>query len=197
MPGIDVAKSIVEKYQPKKSGASSPVENIAEPACSGSGVSRFLHCSNGYFSGIVCVYCICPRLAANCSLQRHGKAYCTVDSTEAVESFLLRHFSELFDSGRTTCTAAPLSAYNGIINQLNLENAVDIDQDKIDDAALALMYLTLHDNCRAWKQIDWKVTNRLHEKGLIADPVGKAKSVIFTAEGLKKSEQLFNKLFSK
>jgi len=74
---------------------------------------------------------------------------------------------------------------------------MDIDKDKIDDAALALMYLTLHDQFRAWKQIDWEVTNRLHEKGLICDPVGKTKSVVLTDEGLKKSEELFNTLFVK
>lgn len=74
---------------------------------------------------------------------------------------------------------------------------MELDEDKIDEAALALMYLTLHDHCRAWKQIDWEVTNRLHEKGLICDPVGKAKSVVLTDEGLKKSEALFHKLFVK
>lgn len=74
---------------------------------------------------------------------------------------------------------------------------MDIDENKIDDAALALMYLTLHDHFRAWKQIDWEVTNRLHEKGLICDPIGKAKSVVFTEEGLKKSEELFKTLFVK
>lgn len=41
------------------------------------------------------------------------------------------------------------------------------------------------------------MTNRLHEKGLICDPVGKTKSVVLTDEGLKKSEELFHKLFSK
>ncbi|WP_133471306.1 DUF6429 family protein [Paraglaciecola marina] len=74
---------------------------------------------------------------------------------------------------------------------------MNIDKDKIDDAALALMYLTLHDHFRAWKQIDWEVTNRLHEKGLICDPVGKTKSIVLTDEGLKKSEELFNTLFVK
>ncbi|NRA53042.1 MAG: hypothetical protein HRU23_02755 [Gammaproteobacteria bacterium] len=74
---------------------------------------------------------------------------------------------------------------------------MEIDEDKIDEAALALMYMTLHDKCRAWKQIDWEITNRLYEKGLICDPVGKTKSVIFTDDGLKKSEELFAKLFSK
>lgn len=74
---------------------------------------------------------------------------------------------------------------------------MDIDEDKIDEAALALMYLTLHDETRAWKQIDWDVTDRLYQKGLICDPVGKIKSIVFTEDGLRKSEELFTKLFSK
>ena len=74
---------------------------------------------------------------------------------------------------------------------------MQIDTDKIDDAALALMYLTLHDNCRAWKQIDWDITNRLHDKGLIDNPIGKAKSVGLTEEGLKQAELLFEKLLTK
>jgi hypothetical protein len=72
-----------------------------------------------------------------------------------------------------------------------------IDEDKIDEAALALFYLTIHDECRAWKQFDWQVTNRLFEKGLICNPVGKSKSVVLTDEGMKKSETLFKKLFTK
>ena len=74
---------------------------------------------------------------------------------------------------------------------------MDIDEDKIDEAALALLYLTLHEQRRAWKQLDWNVTNRLHEKGFILDPISKTKSVVLTDEGLKKSEQLFKALFSK
>jgi len=74
---------------------------------------------------------------------------------------------------------------------------MDIDEDKIAEAALALMYLTFHARYRAWKQIDWEVTNRLHEKGFICDPVGKEKSVVLTDEGLIISEKLFNKLFTK
>lgn len=31
---------------------------------------------------------------------------------------------------------------------------MDVDEDKIDKAALALVYLALHDHCLAWKQID-------------------------------------------
>lgn len=74
---------------------------------------------------------------------------------------------------------------------------MDLDEDKIDEAALALLYLTLHDRFRAWKQIDWEVMDRLYEKGFILDPVGKAKSVILTDEGLQKAETLFNTLFKK
>jgi hypothetical protein len=40
-----------------------------------------------------------------------------------------------------------------------------INKDKIDDAALALLYITLHDGYRAWKGVDWGVLGRLHEKG--------------------------------
>ena len=39
--------------------------------------------------------------------------------------------------------------------------------------------------------------NRLHEKGMISDPVGKAKSVIFTEEGQNRSEALFEEMFTK
>ena len=42
-----------------------------------------------------------------------------------------------------------------------------LDTDKIDDAVLALLYLTLHDHWRAWKGFDWDALDRLYEKGLI------------------------------
>jgi hypothetical protein len=61
---------------------------------------------------------------------------------------------------------------------------------------LALLWLTLHDRYRAWKGFDWDVLNRLHERGFIDDPVNKTKSVIFTEEGLRESERLFNQLNS-
>jgi hypothetical protein len=74
---------------------------------------------------------------------------------------------------------------------------MDIDTDKIDEAVLGLLYLTLHDGYRAWKGHDWDALGRLHQKGMIGDPVGKAKSVVFTEEGLAESERLFSKLFGK
>jgi hypothetical protein len=72
-----------------------------------------------------------------------------------------------------------------------------IDQQKIDEAVLALLYLTLHDECRAWKSFDWNAMNRLHEKGFICDPASKAKSVVLTGEGLAEAERLFKTLFVK
>jgi Domain of unknown function (DUF6429) len=72
---------------------------------------------------------------------------------------------------------------------------VDIDRDRIDEAILALLFLGRHDRVRAWKSFDWDAMERLHTKGLISDPVGKAKSVVFTDEGLRQSEALFRKLF--
>jgi len=76
-------------------------------------------------------------------------------------------------------------------------DVVEIDTDKIDEAVLALLYLTLHDRFRAWKGFDWDALDRLYRKGLICDPVGKAKSVVLTDEGLAESERLFRELFAK
>jgi len=73
---------------------------------------------------------------------------------------------------------------------------MNINEDSVDDAVLALLWLTLHDGHRAWKGYDWDVLGRLHEKGLIQDPVGKAKSVVLTNDGLRRSEELFKALFT-
>ena len=54
----------------------------------------------------------------------------------------------------------------------------DFDTDKIDEAVLALMFLTLHDEdrlfgmVRAWKSFDWDALDRLHAQDMILDPVG-------------------------
>lgn len=72
-----------------------------------------------------------------------------------------------------------------------------IDRDKIDDAVLALLYLTLHDGYRAWKEFDWNTMNRLHEKGMIEQSRGKTKSVGLTEEGLRRSKELFETMFGK
>jgi len=71
-----------------------------------------------------------------------------------------------------------------------------LDDDKIDRAVLALLYLGLHDGARAWKGFDWDALNRLHEQGFISNPRGKAKSVVFTEEGLVEARRLLKELFS-
>jgi hypothetical protein len=72
---------------------------------------------------------------------------------------------------------------------------MNLDQDKIDNAVLALLLLGLHDGVRTWKGFDWETMNRLHEKGFISNPLGKAKSVVFTEEGLAQSQKLAEELF--
>lgn len=72
-----------------------------------------------------------------------------------------------------------------------------LDEQKIDESVLALLYLTLHDGCRAWKSFEWQAMTRLHEKGLIENPVNKAKSVVLTEKGLTEAERLFQELFVK
>jgi hypothetical protein len=72
-----------------------------------------------------------------------------------------------------------------------------LDTDKVDEAVLALLFLTLHDDVRAWKGFDWDALHRLHEKGMIGDPVNKAKSVVFTEEGLKRAEEHFEAMFTR
>lgn len=73
---------------------------------------------------------------------------------------------------------------------------MEMDTDRIDDAVLALLLLGLHDGCRVWKGFDWEAMNRLHGKGLISDPIGKAKSVVLSEEGQRRAERLFEELFA-
>lgn len=73
----------------------------------------------------------------------------------------------------------------------------ELDEDCIDDAILALMSLTLHGGCRAWKGFDWDALERLHRKGLILNPVGRAKSVVLTDKGLERSRALLAELFGR
>lgn len=74
---------------------------------------------------------------------------------------------------------------------------MNIDTDKIDDAILALLQLTLHDGYRAWKGHDWDALDRLYKKGLIDNPANKAKSVVLTDEGLQRSQELFDAMFTR
>lgn len=78
---------------------------------------------------------------------------------------------------------------------------IEYDEEKIDEATLALMHLVKHRQMkngplRAWKGFDFDVLDRLHEKGFIGNPKSKAKSVVLTEEGVEKSRELFEKMFS-
>ena len=71
-----------------------------------------------------------------------------------------------------------------------------IDQQKVEDAVLAVLWLTLHEECLAWKTIDWGTMDRLHQKGYISNPAHRAKSVVLTEEGLSKAARLAEKMFT-
>ena len=78
---------------------------------------------------------------------------------------------------------------------------MDYDKDKVDEIALAMLYLThfkdmKNNTYKAWKGLDWDVLDRLYEKGYIYDPKNKNKSVIFTDEGFALGEQLSQKHFA-
>jgi hypothetical protein len=72
---------------------------------------------------------------------------------------------------------------------------MNIDTSAIDNAILALLQLGLHDGDRSWKGYDWDALQRLHARGLIENPVSKAKSLVLTEEGLSESARLFNEHF--
>ena len=65
-----------------------------------------------------------------------------------------------------------------------------------DDAVLAVLFLGLHDKCRAWKGFERDALGSLHGKGKISDPVGKARSIALTEEGLQRLQRRFHELFA-
>ena len=74
---------------------------------------------------------------------------------------------------------------------------MEFDERKIDEAVLALLYLTLHDGNRAWKTIDFATLDRLQEQGFLSGTATRAKSVVFTEKGLRAADQLAAKQFAK
>lgn len=74
----------------------------------------------------------------------------------------------------------------------------DLNQDKLSEAALAILGLSAfqdHQTVRAWKGMDWDLLDVLYQKGWIADPKGKAKSVVFTDEGARLAQDLLARHF--
>jgi hypothetical protein len=72
------------------------------------------------------------------------------------------------------------------------------DEKKIEMAVLALLYYGSFErpgNRSAWKTYDWAITERLLEQGLIDDPRGPSKSLIFTPEGEARAKPALEALF--
>ena len=73
----------------------------------------------------------------------------------------------------------------------------DLDTDRLAEAALAILSLTLHEGGRVWKGLDWELMGLLHDKGWIVDPVSKAKSVVLTEEGEKLAQEFLRTHFGR
>jgi len=76
---------------------------------------------------------------------------------------------------------------------------MDVDAQRLEEAVLALLHLNTFDEKsgkRAWKVLPWTVMDQLHEKGYISDPATKNKSVWLSDEGVRLSQELFEKLFA-
>ena len=72
------------------------------------------------------------------------------------------------------------------------------DERKIDEITLAVLYLSAFERngaTFAWKGINWDATSPLFERGFIDDPKGKAKSILFTDEGLARAKAAADKHF--
>jgi Domain of unknown function (DUF6429) len=72
-----------------------------------------------------------------------------------------------------------------------------LDKDRLAEAALAILSLTLHDDGRVWKGLDWDLMDLLHEKGWIVDPQTKAKSVVLTEDGERLGRQFLQQYFGR
>ncbi len=74
----------------------------------------------------------------------------------------------------------------------------DLDHDKLSQAALAILGLTMFEDygaARVWKGMDWDLLDALHERGWIDDPKGKAKSVMLTEEGEALAKEFLQRHF--
>jgi hypothetical protein len=77
---------------------------------------------------------------------------------------------------------------------------MDVDEEKVNDMVLALLYRTTFEDklgLRTWKGHHWDALDRLHRRDYISDPTTKAKSVLLTEAGAKRSQELFQKYFTK
>lgn len=52
-----------------------------------------------------------------------------------------------------------MAVYAALVRAAAGDFAMTFDTNRIDDAVLALLYLGLHDQDRAWKGFDWEAMN--------------------------------------
>lgn len=71
------------------------------------------------------------------------------------------------------------------------------DEQKIEDAVLALLGVFAFDNGRAWKRYDFDVMDALHARGMISDPHGRAESVQLTEDGVRQAKALAQQWFGR
>ncbi len=59
------------------------------------------------------------------------------------------------------------TSFDTCLNEMRVQTSPlpEYDQNKVDDAVLALLYLTLHQpgSYLAWKDFDWAALDRLHQ----------------------------------
>jgi hypothetical protein len=73
---------------------------------------------------------------------------------------------------------------------------MDYDKDKVDELAMALMFLTtskIGSGGRSWRGFDAATLERLHAKGWISDPNAKGTSLMLSPEGMATAEAAFHK----
>ena len=72
-----------------------------------------------------------------------------------------------------------------------------IDHERILEGALAILSLSRFEEDRAWKGLNWDLLDEMHKRGWISNPATKAKSIIFSDEGLKLAKEYLDKYFAK
>ena len=80
-----------------------------------------------------------------------------------------------------------------------MNKAANVNWAKVEECTLALMHLTTFSEqgvYKSWKGFDWDVLDRLHARGWISSPATKAKSIVMSDDGRKRSEELFNRYFA-
>ena len=73
---------------------------------------------------------------------------------------------------------------------------MNYDDNRIDEAVLALLATYCYDNGQVWKGFDFDVMDRLYQRGLISQPHNKNKSVWMTPEGRELGQQIAARLFA-